>query len=204
MSDEILNYGVIKLSEKNEDDKREYLEVCRDDPKIKQDWEFLEFFNYINSQHDWRWRWPLIEARDVGYEIDGSTEEVSLFKSQLIYNRVFNRGSYEFNKGGRFFCSFMSRINSYERGELTVNGNRVAELDFKNNHIRIAYSLRGIGAPGTDLYDVGEESRTLVGRAVVKALMLTMINKESGKQGLNNSVNGHWDKGKFKPGAWQK
>lgn len=77
--------------------------------------------------------------------------------------------------GGRFFCQGASYQNvpKADRKQSTIDGEPIAEADFKNMHVRIIYYQLGADPPA-DCYDVGSWPRPLVKRA-----LLILINAEN-------------------------
>ncbi|MBT4526293.1 MAG: hypothetical protein HOC24_07040 [Deltaproteobacteria bacterium] len=58
-------------------------------------------------------------------------------------HRVFNEGSTEFDKGGRFWGPFYQGIHKEVRDCICINGNQTVEVDFSGMHIRMLYHRQG-------------------------------------------------------------
>jgi DNA-binding XRE family transcriptional regulator len=87
-----------------------------------------------------------------------------------MLHRVFNR---DFKNGGRFYGHFVQGLPKKIRPLITVNGEPVAEPDYRAHHLRILYALEGQPLRG-DPYEVdGWE------RSVAKVALLIMINAPS-------------------------
>ncbi|CAH2405266.1 hypothetical protein [Mesorhizobium ventifaucium] len=89
---------------------------------------------------------------------------------QLV--RVFLIGSPEapasFDGHGRLFRGFWEFLPRAERAGITINGERVVELDYRAMYVHLAYALLGAGLPGRDPYDIPglERHRDAVKKAV--------------------------------------
>ena len=58
-------------------------------------------------------------------------------------HRVFNEGSTDFDKGGRFFGAFYHGLHKEIRECICINGNETVEVDFSGMHVRMLYHRQG-------------------------------------------------------------
>lgn len=85
--------------------------------------------------------------------------------------RVFNNDSWK--QGGRFYGGPWEIVDDEVRGTITINGEKVVELDYSALHPCILYAERGLKCEGYP-YDVQGVERKLA-----KSLILLMINNSS-------------------------
>jgi len=89
--------------------------------------------------------------------------------SSRYLRRHFNNG--RMDHGGRFFGAFWLDMKAAHRLQcLSINGEHVVSLDFRQCAIRIAYGHAGVSVPAGDLYEVGDLSRAGV-KKVMNALL---------------------------------
>lgn len=100
--------------------------------------------------------------------------------TNLVYTSVFNNSSLKCS--GRIFGGAFTTEKSHLRSTITINGEHVSEVDYKNNHIRILYNEYGIdyqedcyAIPHNTLWDIKEQ------RSLVKKSMLACLNANSKK-----------------------
>jgi DNA-binding ferritin-like protein (Dps family) len=75
-------------------------------------------------------------------------------------HRVFNRGSLEFDKGGRNYGAFYQGLHEDVRSCIHINGNKTTEVDFSGMHIRMLYHQLNLDYR-IDPYAIGtKEERT--------------------------------------------
>jgi hypothetical protein len=85
--------------------------------------------------------------------------------------RIFNGGRLDL--GGRLYGGFWLQMSAADRlGDITINGERVAALDFGQCGVRIAYGLAGAIPPSGDLYLIPGLERFREG---VKKLLNSML-----------------------------
>lgn len=105
---------------------------------------------------------------------DGDNRELSNF-----YCRIFNK---DFEHGGRFYRADVLLINNEQgdRLDITINGNRVVEVDYSNLHFRIAAAQEGIDLDlvQNDVYSgiLEESERNDINRKIVKLAINIMFN----------------------------
>ena len=87
------------------------------------------------------------------------------------FRRVFNEAdlkSFAFNKGGRLYSQgedAYQTMNSTKRGEMTINGKAVAELDIRASYLTVLHGLRGLPFDArTDPYEVDTLTPMKVGK----------------------------------------
>ena len=99
-----------------------------------------------------------------------------------IYCRIFNE---TFNFGGRFYRADVLSIKNKDddaRLDITIDGDRVCEVDFNNLHFRIAASLEDIGTEymPIDVYSgILEDEENPVDRRIVKLGVMMMFNSNN-------------------------
>ncbi len=105
-------------------------------------------------------------------------DELIINNNCLFLDRVFNNN--EMTWGGRFYCA-LSNAPRGIRPSLHVNGERVAELDFKSMHILLALAELGIQPDKPDLYNLPSLSpeQNLSWRDLIKSIFLALINLPS-------------------------
>jgi len=91
-------------------------------------------------------------------------------------HRVFNRGSKDFDKGGRFYGPYYQGMPSKFRKNIYIDGKKTVEWDYSGLHIRMLYHQLGLEFNG-DPYAIGDGSQ----RDEYKLVSLISINaKERG------------------------
>ncbi len=88
-------------------------------------------------------------------------------------HRVFNRGSKEFDKGGRFYGPYYQGMPSKFRKNLYIDGKKTVEWDYSGLHIRMLYHQLGLEF-NEDPYAIGDGSQ----RAEYKLVSLISINAD--------------------------
>jgi len=96
-------------------------------------------------------------------------------------HRVFNRGSLDFDKGGRCYGGFYQGIPGFVRNRIFINGNETVEYDYSGLHIRMLYHELGLEFTGKP-YLVGDNSL----RDEYKKVALISINAK--RQGAHVAV----------------
>ncbi|WP_025898207.1 hypothetical protein [Sneathiella glossodoripedis] len=72
---------------------------------------------------------------------------------ERFLKRIFTHGSFE--SGGRLYGGFWQQLRKTERFEgLTIQGERIAEVDYGQVGLRIAYSFADHHPPSDDLYEI--------------------------------------------------
>jgi hypothetical protein len=98
----------------------------------------------------------LAEA-DIGFTDDGQEPCVDPYDRSL--RRYFTHTQDElelptFDQNGRVFGGFWMNLKKDRRANIRINGEPIADLDFKNMFARLAYASVGQEPPEGDLYDV--------------------------------------------------
>ena len=96
-------------------------------------------------------------------------------------HRVFNRGSKDFDKGGRFYGPYYQGMPSKFRKNLYIDGKKTVEWDYSGLHIRMLYHQLGLEF-NEDPYAIGDGSQ----RNEYKLVSLISINAK--KQGSHIAV----------------
>ena len=96
-------------------------------------------------------------------------------------HRVFNRGSKNFDKGGRFYGPYYQGMPSKFRKNLYIDGKKTVEWDYSGLHIRMLYHQLGLEFNG-DPYAIGDGSQ----RNEYKLVSLISINAD--KRGSHIAV----------------
>lgn len=86
-------------------------------------------------------------------------------------HRVFNRGSKDFDKGGRFYGPYYQGMPSKFRKHIYIDGKKTVEWDYSGLHIRMLYHQLGLEFTG-DPYAIGDGSQ----RNEYKLVSLISIN----------------------------
>lgn len=96
-------------------------------------------------------------------------------------HRVFNRGSKDFDKGGRFYGPYYQGMPSKFRNHIYIDGKKTVEWDYSGLHIRMLYHQLGLEFTG-DPYAIGDGSQ----RNEYKLVSLISINAD--KRGSHIAV----------------
>jgi len=121
---------------------------------------------------------------------DGDNRELSNF-----YCRIFNK---DFDHGGRFYRADVLLINNEEgdRLDITINGNRVVEVDYSNLHFRIAAAQEGIDLDlvQNDVYSgvLEELEQNAINRKIVKLainIMFNSLDERKAMGAINQEIN---------------
>ncbi|WP_245568902.1 hypothetical protein [Desulfobacter curvatus] len=96
-------------------------------------------------------------------------------------HRVFNRGSKDFDKGGRFYGPYYQGMPSKFRKHIYIDGKKTVEWDYSGLHIRMLYHQLGLEFNG-DPYAIGDGSQ----RNEYKLVSLISINAD--KRGSHIAV----------------
>ena len=105
---------------------------------------------------------------------DGNGQELNNF-----YCRIFNK---DFEHGGRFYRADVLLINNEQgdRLDITINGNKVVEVDYSNLHFRIAAAQEGIDLDSVqnDVYSgvLKDGEYSAINRKIVKLAVNIMFN----------------------------
>lgn len=107
-------------------------------------------------------------------------DERQIRLDQRTLTRVFN--SSDLLQGGRFYGGWWQNIPKTYRSYLTVNGKRMVELDYSNQHPTILYSLAGVERPAdcySNIFDVKQLAPTVDEshlRKMIKSAFNAMLN----------------------------
>nr|WP_321402063.1 hypothetical protein [uncultured Desulfobacter sp.] len=96
-------------------------------------------------------------------------------------HRVFNRGSKDFDKGGRFYGPYYQGMPSKFRKHIYIDGKKTVEWDYSGLHIRMLYHQLGLEF-NEDPYAIGDGSQ----RNEYKLVSLISINAD--KRGSHIAV----------------
>jgi len=96
-------------------------------------------------------------------------------------HRVFNRGSKDFDKGGRFYGPYYQGMPSKFRKHIYIDGKKTVEWDYSGLHIRMLYHQLGLEF-NEDPYSIGDGSQ----RDEYKLVSLISINAQ--KRGSHIAV----------------
>lgn len=96
-----------------------------------------------------------LRSADIAFLPDGLVPVVDHHGRTLVrYFTVRDAQEPRFDQGGRLFGGFWQALKSDRRGNIRIDGEPVADLDFSNLGPRLAYALTGHKAPEGDLYDL--------------------------------------------------
>ena len=118
-----------------------------------------------------------LATADLSFAADGGP--LIDFASRTLI-RTFNlppslpRGTICFDFGGRLFGGWWENLKKPKRQHIRINGEPVADLDFKNLFVRLAYHHAGLAppSPGDDLYAVPDFKKHREGIKKVLSAML--------------------------------
>ena len=98
-----------------------------------------------------------LAAADIAFLPDGLTPRVDARDRLLERRFVLLKGDKEprWDRGGRLFGDgFWLTLASGRRGNIRIDGEAVADLDFSSMFARLAYAHLGVEAPSGDLYAI--------------------------------------------------
>lgn len=116
--------------------------------------------------------------REANVEVVGQDDSwLSLAKDGQItapyrrsVRRIFNNGTWQ--HGGRLAGGFWMSMERAERSRIRIDGERIANVDYRQLFPRLAYVRAGEAQPESDIYDVAGDS---TGRDGWKKLMNAML-----------------------------
>ena len=143
--------------------------------------ENLHLINYALSKHWYDLEIPDDELANLQKRLSGDPEnERTIRMDQRSLHRVFNDPALQ--TGGRFYGGWWQNIPREYRPHLAVNGKRMVELDYSNQHPSILYAQEGVIRPA-DCYSgvlspsqLSDEFRHGELRDMVKAAFNAMLN----------------------------
>jgi hypothetical protein len=122
---------------------------------------------------------PSVEKTDHHWIVEESTIRPT---PPSLY-RVFNRGSWVF--GGRAYA-YWQQLPKCFRAQLLINGEPVAEPDYRGLHAALIYAERGMRLVGDDPYEIdGFE------RSQSKLAFLIAVNSKSTRDAIGSLVRSH-------------
>jgi hypothetical protein len=166
----------IKLAIKGSDGRR-YLIAYRDTAATRAMRREIEGINadYSGLVLDL----PSVEKTDHHWIVEKST----IRPTPLILYRVFNRGSWVC--GGRAYA-YWQQLPKCFRAQLLINGEPVAEPDYRGLHAALIYAERGMRLVGDDPYEIdGFE------RGQSKLAFLIAVNSKSTRDAIGSLVRRH-------------
>lgn len=126
--------------------------------KIKTDWVDFEATAETQGITDRLSKLnEFLKGADLDFIDDGIIPMVHTqhYRELVRYFSIRNHQGIRFDQGGRLYGkTFWLNLPSARRGGLRIDGEPVADLDFKNLGPRIAYVLLGEEPPPGDLYDL--------------------------------------------------
>ena len=141
----------------------------------------LEFINNALAKHWYDLEIPDEELSALQKKLAGDTgNERSIRMDQRSLHRVFNDP--ELTTGGRFYGGWWQNIPKGYRKHLVVNGKKMVELDYSNQHPTILYAMEGKERPADCYSDVIKLDSLPEGlhqcdlRAMVKSAFNAMLN----------------------------
>jgi hypothetical protein len=143
--------------------------------------ENLNLINNALSKHWYDLEIPDQELSDLQRRLsDDQENERTIRMDQRFLHRVFNDP--DLQTGGRFYGGWWQNIPREYRPQLAVNGKRMVELDYSNQHPSILYAQEGVIRPA-DCYSgvlspsqLSDEFRHGELRDMVKAAFNAMLN----------------------------
>lgn len=104
-----------------------------------------------------------------------------LLRTAKTVRRVFNDG--KLNRGGRFYGHWVQGLPKEYRKKVRINGEKVAEWDFGNQHPHMLYALSGHMPPTGDLYRIHGYTDPEA-RKVVKKVFNALLNADAEDKAL--------------------
>lgn len=140
---------------------------------------------------------PHIETPIIRFNDNRPEKYWSLNQQFKFVRRIFNNGSLDFDKGGRFYGGWWQSCPKEMRDYIYINGSPTNEIDFKGLHIVMLYALEGLNyfeifeEADPYIFEVPEFAIGLEGfRDSIKSLFLIMINASD----RNNAIAGYKNK----------
>jgi hypothetical protein len=106
-------------------------------------------------RHEVRLLNRFLECANLDFIDDGHAPRIDPY--QRVMKRRFSllpRQSISFDKAGRLFGPWWMTLKKNRRGNIRIQGEPAAELDFSNMFARLAYARIGCEPPESDLYDL--------------------------------------------------
>jgi hypothetical protein len=189
------NTELIKVRVKEKDENNVYRKrsvAISEAPKTIQITENLTLINKALSKHWYDLEVPDEELSDLQKRLADDPENERIIRmDQRSLHRVFNDP--ELQTGGRFYGGWWINIPREHRRHLVVNGKRMVELDYSNQHPSILYAQEGVSRPFDCYSEVLKLPRLPHGvtpknvRDMVKAAFNAMLNSS---HILKNAPNG--------------
>jgi hypothetical protein len=95
-----------------------------------------------------------LEAADIVFVDDSLLPAVDPLRRRLFRYFSVTDDEERFDKGGRLFGGFWINLKKARRGNIRINGEPIADLDYKNMFARLAYARVGHEPLEGDLYDL--------------------------------------------------
>jgi len=121
---------------------------------------------------------------DIAFMDDGQEPHVKPHDRSLRRYFTHTKGDLEqptFDQNGRLSGGFWMNLKKDRRANIRINGEPIADLDFKNMFVRLAYASMGQEPPSGDLYDLsgfleGYDSSNKDHRDSVKQAFNSLLN----------------------------
>lgn len=159
----------VRVKEKDESGvSRKRSVLITETPETLQMRENLGIINIALSKHWYDLEMPDEELSELQKRLaDNPENERTIRMDQRSLYRVFNDP--ELQTGGRFYGGWWQNIPREYRQHLAVNGKRMVELDYSNQHPSILYAQEGVIRPA-DCYSGVIKPPSIEGGAVLKDL----------------------------------
>jgi len=99
-----------------------------------------------------------IAEGDIGFVADGLSPIIDprdrLLKRRFVLLKGDDEAHPRFDRGGRLFGGFWINLASTRRGNIRIEGEHIADLDYASMFARLAYAAIGVTPPDGDVYAV--------------------------------------------------
>ena len=170
------------------------INTVKTNPRTKQ--TFKELVDYPEDEYSKKYRNEMVLYSNLlkkfQFKCYRGNNQKDLYRlPQSDFYRVKRVFRDNWRQGGRIYASHQPKIKRDDRKNITINGKKTVEWDFKNNHIKILHASVGNDYP-EDAYAIpGYEDPT--GRDLLKLLLLSILNtdsKTSAIRAMNDKING--------------
>ena len=100
----------------------------------------------------------VLAKADIEFIADGMSPIIDpterLLKRRFVLLKEDNEAAPRFDRGGRLFGGFWTNLASSRRGNIRIDGEPIADLDYSSMFARLAYAAIGEAAPDGDVYEL--------------------------------------------------
>jgi hypothetical protein len=166
--------------------KRDILKTP-DEPVVHRMRQNLELINGVIEQADIELDLDQNDLDELNQMLSADPDKYKtpIDPARKFLYRVFVDESLELH--GRFYGGWWEGIPEESREDIVINGNTVAELDFKAIHPHILYCLADATLPTEDPYKLDGHPDTDAMRKLIKRFMLIIVNAKN-PRGAKNAL----------------